>query len=61
METLEVQIDDESELVIRLKEELTELDEVIVTGYQTISRERAAGSLLLSIKKISSINCKPAL
>ena len=61
METLEVQIDDESELVIRLKEELTELDEVIVTGYQTISRERAAGRLLLSIKKISSINCKPAL
>lgn len=51
METLEVQIDDESELVIRLKEELTELDEVIVTGYQTISRERAAGSFTVINQK----------
>ncbi|MFR8082585.1 MAG: carboxypeptidase-like regulatory domain-containing protein, partial [Odoribacter splanchnicus] len=59
METLEVQIDDESELVIRLKEELT-VDEVIVTGYQTISRKELLVRLLLSIKDIQQ-NCKPAL
>lgn len=44
MESLEMQVGNKSELTVYLKENSTELEEVIVTGYQTISRERAAGS-----------------
>ncbi|TRZ41304.1 SusC/RagA family TonB-linked outer membrane protein [Robertkochia solimangrovi] len=33
-----------SNVVITLKEEVSKLDEVVVTGYQTIAKERSAGS-----------------
>jgi TonB-linked SusC/RagA family outer membrane protein len=54
----EVKVGNQSELNVILDEEIQLIDEVVVTGYQTISRERATGSF----DKIDSktIEARPA-
>ena len=42
---------------IVLEEDAEEMDEVIVTGYQTISRERATGAF----SKLDAKNWKPSV
>lgn len=44
MKTQTVKIDNRNQLKIVLQEDGNQMDEVIVTGYQTISKERATGS-----------------
>ena len=43
-ETNEIAVDGRSETTVYLKESTSTLENVVVTGYQTISRERATGS-----------------
>jgi TonB-linked SusC/RagA family outer membrane protein len=43
-ETLELKANTKEKMLIRLEPTATTLDEVLVTGYQTISRERATGA-----------------
>ena len=50
MQTQEVTYNGQSEINVTMKEEVSEMDEVVVTGYQTINREKVTGST----SKISS-------
>lgn len=44
METVEFPLDGREHYEISMKPEITSLDDVLITGYQTISRERATGA-----------------
>lgn len=44
METQEIKVTNQVYLNVTLKDEISKLEDVVVTGYQTISRERATGS-----------------
>lgn len=44
METVELPLDGREHYEISMKPEITSLDDVLITGYQTISRERATGA-----------------
>ena len=57
MKTQEVIVTDEKPLNIVMQEDVKQMDEVVVTGYQTISKERATGSFdMLSREQLN----KPA-
>ena len=44
METVEFPLDGREHYEVSMKPEITSLDDVLITGYQTISRERATGA-----------------
>lgn len=44
MKTQEVAVNGRTEINVSMQEDVAEIDEVIVTGYQTIAKERATGS-----------------
>jgi len=52
MESQEIKFKDQSTINIVLKEDQSQLGEVVVTGYQTISRERATGSFAIVNEKV---------
>ncbi|MDO5970773.1 SusC/RagA family TonB-linked outer membrane protein [Flavivirga aquimarina] len=54
-QTQEIMVENKTVINVLMKESLNELDEIIVTGYQTISRERSTGSYsTVNSKKIES-------
>ncbi|MDO5973777.1 SusC/RagA family TonB-linked outer membrane protein [Flavivirga jejuensis] len=54
-EPQEIMVEGKTVINVIMKESLNELDEIIVTGYQTISRERSTGSYsTVNSKKIES-------
>ena len=52
MKTQEVIVTDEKPLNIVMQEDVKQMDEVVVTGYQTISKERATGAYAIVDAKI---------
>ena len=46
MKTQEIAVANKSEINVKMTEESSNLDEVVVTGYQDIRRDRVTGSLL---------------
>lgn len=46
METQEIRVTNQAYLNVSLKEVVSKLEDVVVTGYQTITRERATGSFV---------------
>lgn len=44
MKTQEVVVRDEKPLIVVMEEEIKQINEVVVTGYQTIAKERATGA-----------------
>ncbi|HUW91536.1 MAG TPA: SusC/RagA family TonB-linked outer membrane protein [Bacteroidales bacterium] len=44
MKTVEVRVGNQQVINVVLEEDITQIDEVVVTGYQTISRERVTGA-----------------
>jgi TonB-linked SusC/RagA family outer membrane protein len=57
-ETLEVRADASSSMVVRMQSSATLLESVVITGYQTISRERATGSYVIAGEDV--LNKKPS-
>lgn len=57
MKTREIKVNDAKPLTVVMKEDVTEMDEVVVTGYQTISKERATGAY--SIINAKELEQKP--
>ena len=56
MKTQEVKVENAKPLSITMEPEATMLNEVVATGYQTISRERSAGSaVILNTEKLDKI------
>lgn len=51
MKTQEIAYTGQQEINVTMKEEISEIDEVVVTGYQTLSKERVTGAYDLLPKK----------
>ena len=52
MKTVERVVKDEKPLVVVMQEDVKQMDEVVVTGYQTISKERATGAYAIVDTKV---------
>ena len=59
MKTQEIAVANKSEINVKMTEESSNLDEVVVTGYQDIRRDRVTGSVTVITAKEIENNCAP--
>jgi outer membrane cobalamin receptor len=59
MKTQEIAVANKSEINVKMTEESSNLDEVVVTGYQDIRRDRVTGSVtVITAKEIENNSFK---